>query len=407
MDVVERFIKYVKFDTKSDEDSGKVPSSQGQLVIGAEICRDLIEIGMQNVTQDSNGYIMAELPSNLDKEVPAIGFIAHMDTSPAFSGKNVNPKIIENYDGGDIVLNSEANIITTIKDFPELAGYKGKTLITTDGTTLLGADDKAGVAEIITAMDYLIKHPEFKHGNVKIAFTPDEEIGEGADHFDVNAFGADLAYTVDGGPIGELEYENFNAARAKISISGMSVHPGSAKNKMINSMLLANEFISALPENEIPSRTEGYEGFYHLVGLEGSIELTTFKYIIRDFDLNGLENRIETLRRIADSLNMKYGDNTVVLDIKHEYRNMKEIIDKNKHIVDIAFKAMNETGVTPIVSPIRGGTDGARLSFMGLPTPNIFTGGHNFHGKHECIPTFAMEKAVEVIIKIIELYSQM
>lgn len=404
--VVERFLKYVQFDTKSNEDSKTVPSTKGQLTLAKEIGIELQSIGLTGVSVDDNGYVMATLPTNLDKKVPVVGFIAHMDTSPDMSGENIKPKIIENYDGNDIILNKDANIITFVKDFPELKNYIGKTLITTDGTTLLGADDKAGIAEIVTAMEYLITHPEIKHGTIRIGFTPDEEIGCGADHFDVKKFDADFAYTIDGGPIGELEFENFNAAGAKIIIQGKSVHPGSAKNKMINSMLIANELISILPVNETPSNTEGYEGFYHLVGINGSVEQTSLQYIIRDFDLASFENRKTILKTLVEKLNLKYGKDTLVLELKDQYFNMKEIIEKHKYIVDTAFKAMEEVGVVPLVNPIRGGTDGARLSFMGLPTPNIFTGGHNFHGKHEFIPTFAMDKAVEVILKVIELYTK-
>jgi tripeptide aminopeptidase len=408
--VVERFLKYVSFDTKSDEETGTVPSTKGQYVLAEEIVKELNTIGLSDVSVDKNGYIMATLPSNVgncgcSKDIPVIGFIAHMDTSPDMSGENVKPRFIDNYDGKDIVLNAEANIVTAIKDFPELSDYIGKTLIVTDGTTLLGADDKAGIAEIITAMEYLIAHPEIKHGTIRIGFTPDEEIGCGADHFDVEKFNAKLAYTVDGGPIGELEFENFNAAGAKITIHGKSVHPGSAKNKMINSMLIANEFIAALPAEETPAKTEGYEGFYHLTGINGEIEKTTLGYIIRDFDMTSFENRKNVMTNTVKAFNDKYGDGTLVLDMKDSYFNMKEIIEKDKYIVDTAFEAMEAVGVTPLVNPIRGGTDGARLSFMGLPTPNIFTGGHNFHGKHEFIPTFAMEKAVEVILKIVDLYT--
>lgn len=405
--VVERFLSYVHFDTKSDEESKTVPSTKGQLILAKEIGSELVKIGLSDVSVDDNGYVMATLPSNLNKKTPVIGFIAHMDTSPDMSGKDIKAKFIENYDGGDIVLNSKANIVTTVEDFPELKNYVGKTLITTDGTTLLGADDKAGIAEIVTAMEYLVAHPEIKHGTIRIGFTPDEEVGCGADHFDVKKFNADLAYTVDGGPIGELEFENFNAAGVKIIIQGKNVHPGTAKNKMINAMLIANEFIGALPADEIPSKTEGYEGFYHLVGIKGEVEQTCLQYIIRDFDITSFENRKAVMQNLTKDFNLKYGKDTLILEIKDQYFNMKEIIEKNKYIVDTAFKAMEEVGVVPDVNPIRGGTDGARLSFMGLPTPNLFTGGHNFHGKHEFIPTFAMEKAVEVILKIVDLYAKM
>ncbi|KOA18979.1 peptidase T [Clostridium homopropionicum DSM 5847] len=404
--VVERFLKYVKYDTKSDGDSGITPSSEGQKVFARELVVELEKMGMQNVTIDDNGYVMAELPSNLDKQVPVIGFIAHMDTSPDMNGKGVNPQIIKNYDGNDIVLNEAENIVMKVEDFPEVKNYIGKEIITTDGTTLLGADDKAGIAEIITAMEYLINNPEIKHGTIKIGFTPDEEIGQGADHFNVKDFGADFAYTIDGGPIGELEYENFNAAGAKITVIGRNVHPGYATGKLINSMLIASEFVSMLPKKETPECTKGYEGFYHLTGFKGEVEETKLQYIIRDFDKNQFEKRKSMMSKLVDDLNNKYGARTVILEIKDQYYNMKGKIEPVKHLVDNAFEAMKQVGVVPKVTPIRGGTDGARLSFMGLPTPNIFTGGHNFHGKYEFIPSFAMEKAVEVILKIVEIYSK-
>ncbi|MFP4015985.1 MAG: peptidase T [Halanaerobiales bacterium] len=431
--VVERFLEYVKFNTESNEESKTVPSTENQLKFARKIAEELKEIGLEDVTVDDNAYVMATLPSNLTSErentdykktnfkktnqqnpsfediqqdrAPVIGFIAHMDTSPDMSGENVRPQIIENYDGGDIVLNQEVNIVLKTEDFPEIKEYIGKDIITTHGTTLLGADDKAGLAEIITAMEYLISNPEIKHGEIKIGFTPDEEIGRGADHFDVEKFGADLAYTVDGGPLGELEYENFNAAAARITINGVSVHPGTAKGKMINSMLIASELISRLPEDETPAHTEGYEGFYHLVKIQGNVEQTKLYYIIRDFDRAKFTERKTIIEEIIKDLNEEYGKNTVVLKLEDQYYNMKEIIEKNKGIVDTAYQAMKEVEVEPVVTPIRGGTDGARLSYMGLPTPNLFAGGHNYHGKFEYIPTFAMEKAVEVILKIVELYS--
>lgn len=404
--VIERFLKYVKYDTKSDGESGVTPSSEGQKVFAKELVVELGKMGMQNVTMDDNGYIMAELPSNLEKQVPVIGFIAHMDTSPDMSGKEVNPQIIKNYDGSDIVLNEAENIVMKVEDFPEVKNYIGKDIITTDGTTLLGADDKAGIAEIITAMEYLINNPEIKHGTIKVGFTPDEEIGQGADHFNVKGFGADFAYTIDGGPIGELEYENFNAAGAKITVNGRNVHPGYATGKLINSMLIASEFASMLPKKETPECTKDYEGFYHLTSFKGEVEETKLQYIIRDFDKNNFEKRKSVMNKLVENLNNKYGAGTVLLEIKDQYYNMKEKIEPVKHLVDNAFEAMQKVGVVPKVTPIRGGTDGARLSFMGLPTPNIFTGGHNFHGKYEFIPTFAMEKAVEVILKIVEVYSK-
>ncbi|PRR72094.1 peptidase T [Clostridium thermopalmarium] len=403
--VVERFLRYVKFDTKSDEESNTVPSTKGQMVFAKELVKELKEIGLSDASVDDKGYIMATLPSNIEKQIPTIGFIAHMDTSPDMSGENVNPQFVENYDGGDILLNKENNVVLRTIDFPEIKEYKGKTLITTDGTTLLGADDKAGIAEIITAVEFLINHPEIKHGTIKLGFTPDEEIGRGADYFDVKKFNADFAYTVDGGALGELEYENFNAASAKIIVKGRNVHPGYAKGKMINSMLIANELVGMLPKQEVPELTEGYEGFYHLIGFNGEVEETKLQYIIRDFDMTKFKERKNTMASVVSELNKKYGEGTVILEMKDQYYNMKEKVEPVKHIVETAFKAMEEVGVTPKVTPIRGGTDGARLSFMGLPTPNLFTGGHNFHGKYEFIPTFAMEKAVEVILKIIDIYA--
>lgn len=401
-EVVERFLKYVKFDTKSDEESGVTPSSEGQKVFAKELGKELENLGFTNVTVDENFYVMAEIPSNIDKEVPVVGFIAHMDTSPDMSGKDVNPKFVENYDGGDIVLNKENNIVLMPSEFPDLKNYIGKTLITTDGTTLLGADDKAGIAEIVTAMRYLIDNPQIPHGNIKVAFTPDEEIGEGANHFDVEKFNAHFAYTVDGGAIGELEYENFNAASAKVTIQGRNVHPGTAKNAMINSALIAVEFMRDLPQNEVPENTEGYEGFYHLTSIKGDVELTELSYIIRDFDKESFENRKNAIQQIANKINKKYGKELVSLKVRDQYYNMKEKVEPSKYIVDIAHEAMIDAGVIPKVTPIRGGTDGARLSFMGLPTPNFFTGGHNFHGKYEFIPVESMEKAVEVILKVVE-----
>ncbi|MBP1743771.1 MAG: peptidase [Firmicutes bacterium] len=404
--VVEKFLKYVSFDTRSEEESTTVPSTSGQLVFAKELVEEMKSIGLTDVTMDENGYIMATLPSNIDRPVPTIGFIAHMDTSMEMSGANVKPRFVENYDGGDIVLNEELKITLSPNDFPELKNYIGQTLITTDGTTLLGADDKAGIAEILTAMEYLINNPQIEHGTIRIGFTPDEEVGRGADHFDVERFNADLAYTMDGSEIGELECENFNAASAKVTVRGRSVHPGSAKNKMINSALIAGEFMGMFPADETPATTEGYEGFYHLVSINGGVEETKLSYIIRDFDEKAFEKRKETVKGYVDALNSKYGQNTVACEIKEQYRNMKEKIEPVKHVVDIAFQAMKESNIVPKVQPIRGGTDGARLSFMGLPTPNIFTGGHNFHGKYEYIPVYSMEKAVEVIIKIIEIYTK-
>ncbi|WP_291635135.1 peptidase T [Clostridium sp.] len=404
--VVEKFLKYVSYDTKSDEGSTTVPSTTGQMLLATELVKELKAMGLNQVSVDDNGYVMAKIPSNLEKKVPTIGFIAHMDTSPDMSGKDVKPKFVYNYDGKDIILNKENNIVLSPNDFPELKDYIGKNLITTDGTTLLGADDKAGISEIMAAVEYLVENPHISHGTICIGFTPDEEVGRGADIFDVKKFDADFAYTIDGGTIGELEYENFNAAGAKICIHGRNVHPGSAKGKMIHSTLIANEFVNLLPPNETPATTEGYEGFYHLISLNGEVEETKLQYIIRDFNSENFENRKTFIKDIADKLNSKYGEGTVEIEVKDQYFNMKEKIEPVKKIVDIAFLAMKEVGVNPIMVPIRGGTDGARLSFMGLPTPNIFAGGHNFHGKYEFIPTFAMEKAVDVILKIVELYTE-
>lgn len=404
--LVQRFLKYVSFDTMSIEESKTVPSTPGQLVLARELKKELEELGLKDISLDDNGYLMATLPANTGKDIPTIGFLAHMDTSDGASGANVKPNIVRNYDGKDILLNKEKKLVLSTRDFPELKNYIGQDMITTDGTTLLGADDKAGVAEIITAVEYLLQHPELPHGTIRVAFTPDEEISRGTDHFDVEKFNADFAYTIDGGVVGELEYENFNAARADIVINGRSVHPGSAKNKMINSMQVAMEFNSMLPEAETPQHTEGYDGFYLLERLSGTIETTSMKYIIRDFDKSKLEDRKNRIRKIADYLNEKYGESTVVHDVADQYFNMREKIEPVIHVVDNAKKAMLEAGVTPIVKPIRGGTDGSRLSFKGLPTPNIFTGGHNYHGRYEYIPVNSMEKAVEVIIKLVSIYSE-
>lgn len=381
-------------------------TSLGQIELAKVLVKELKTMNMKDISLDENGYVMANLPANTNKLIPALGFIAHLDTSPDVSGQGVNPQIIEEYNGLDIKLHKEKNIVLSPKDFPELLNYKGKTLITTDGTTLLGADDKAGIAEIMTAMDYLKSHPELLHGKICIAFTPNEEVGRGADHFDIKKFGAEFAYTMDGGPIGELEYENFNAAGAKVSIQGRNIHPGSAKGKMINAILLAQEYVDQLPKGETPAETEGYEGFYHLTNIQGEVENAVLSYIIRDFDIASFEKRKELMQKVADTLNEKYGKDTFTVKIKDQYFNMKEKIEPVKHIVDTAAKAMEAVGVVPDIRPIRGGTDGARLSYMGLPTPNIFTGGHNFHGKYEFIPTYAMEKSVEVILKIIEMYSK-
>ena len=398
--VEERFLEYIKIDTKSDETTKVTPSTKGQLEFGKVLASELKNLGLSDVKISNDGYIYATLDGNLDKKVPTIGFIAHMDTAPDMDGKCVNPKIVENYDGKDINLND--SVILSPEFSPELKGYIGQTLITTDGTTLLGADDKAGVSEIMTAVEYLINHPEIKHGDIKIAFTPDEEIGEGADHFDVEGFGADFAYTLDGGHIGELEYENFNAATATVLIKGTNVHPGYAKEKMVNSMMLAHEFISKLPLDEVPEKTEKYEGFSHLISMSGEVEETKLVFIIRDFFEDTYESRKERFGEIEKELNKKYGENRVTVEIKDSYKNMKEKVEPVMYIVDMAKKAMESANVTPLVKPIRGGTDGARLSFMGLPTPNIFTGGENFHGKYEYIPVESMRKAVDVILNIVK-----
>ncbi|MPM51490.1 Peptidase T [bioreactor metagenome] len=401
--VVERFLSYVAYDTKSDGETGVTPSTPGQMVLAKKLVEELKEIGMSDVTIDENGYVMATLPANTDKDIPTIGFIAHMDTAPDYSGANVNPQFVENYDGGDIKLNQTT--VLSPKDFPELKDYIGKTLITTDGNSLLGADDKAGIAEIITAMEYLINNPEIKHGTIKVGFTPDEEIGAGADHFDVEKFNADFAYTLDGGGIGEIEYENFNAASAKIVVNGRNVHPGSAKNKMINSQFIGMELNSMLPAEERPEHTEGYEGFYMLNGFSGSVERTEMSYIIRDFFKDSFEAKKANIIKIAEELNKKYGEGTVEITVKDSYYNMKEKVEPVMHVVDTAVEAMKALDIVPKVVPIRGGTDGARLSYMGLPTPNLFAGGHNFHGKFEFVPTESIEKAVELVVKIIDLYT--
>lgn len=404
--VVDKFLNYVAIDTRSEYDSPNFPSSQKQFNLANLLVKELEELGLKDASVDENCYVMATLPSNTDKDIPTIGFIAHMDTSPDMSGENVKPKIVKDYDGGDIILNEENNIILSPKDFPELKEYIGKTIITTDGTTLLGADDKAGIAEIMTAIEYLVNNPQIKHGDIKVAFTPDEEVGRGADGFNVEKFNADFAYTIDGGGIGELEYENFNAAGVNITIKGRNVHPGTAKNKMINSVEIAMELNSMLPENQKPKYTEGYEGFFLLTSLNGDVEETTVKYIIRDHFKDKFEEKKALMQKIVNFLNHKYGEGTVQIEMKDQYYNMKEKIEPVMHIVDTAKQAMKELGISPKITPIRGGTDGARLSYMGLPCPNLFTGGHNYHGKYEFIPTESMEKAVEVILKIIELYSK-
>ncbi|CAF1819430.1 peptidase T [Bacillus subtilis] len=399
-EIIERFTTYVKVDTQSDESVENCPSTPGQLTLGNMLVDELKSIGMQDAAIDENGYVMATLPSNTEKDVPTIGFLAHVDTATDFTGKNVNPQIIESYDGKDIVLNEQLQVTLSPDQFPELSGYKGHTLITTDGTTLLGADNKAGIAEIMTAMDYLIKHPEIKHGTIRVAFTPDEEIGRGPHKFDVRRFNASFAYTVDGGPLGELEYESFNAAAAKITIKGNNVHPGTAKGKMINSAKIAMKLNSLLPADEAPEYTEGYEGFYHLLSIQGDVEETKLHYIIRDFDKENFQNRKETMKRAVEKLQNEYGQDRILLDMNDQYYNMREKIEPVIEIVNIAKQAMENLGIEPKISPIRGGTDGSQLSYMGLPTPNIFTGGENFHGKFEYISVDNMVKAVNVIVEI-------
>lgn len=406
MDITARFLKYVSFLTTSDENTRMNPSTPGQIVFARYLAEELQSIGLVDIELDTNGYLMATLPANCDQPLPTIGFIAHLDTSPEMSGKHVQPRIVENYQGGDILLNKEEGIVLETEKYPEILQYIGQDIIVTNGKTLLGADDKAGIAEIVTAMEYLIAHPEIKHGKIRVGFTPDEEIGEGADHFDVAKFGADWAYTIDGGEIGELEYENFNAASAKITIKGVNVHPGYAKDKMRNSMRVANQLTAMLPANEVPEHTNGYEGFYHLIHMQGSVEETTLNYIIRDHDRQKFEARKTEMAAVVEKINNEYGSETATVEIKDQYYNMREKIEPVMHIIDLAADAMKAIGVTPSVKPIRGGTDGARLSFEGLPCPNIFTGGHNFHGRFEYIPVQSMEKAMAVVVKIIEMVAQ-
>jgi tripeptide aminopeptidase len=400
--LVERFIRYAKINTRSDEGSKSCPSTPGQTILANMLAEEMKDIGLQDISVDENGYVMATLPSNISKEVPVIGFLAHLDTSPDNKSEHIVPQIIE-HNGKPIVLNRKENIVLSPLEFPVINNYIGQKLITTDGTTLLGADDKAGIAEIMTAMDYLIKHPEIKHGQVRIAFTPDEEIGRGPDKFDTKKFHAQFAYTIDGGALGEIEYENFNAAKAKIAIQGLNVHPGTAKNKMKNSMLIAMELNNMLPASEIPEHTEAYEGFYHLTEISGTIENTTVNYLIRDHDIKLFNKKKDLLIKIVDHLNLKYGPRTVKLIMIDQYYNMKEKIEPVFEIVILARKAILAKGITSKIIPIRGGTDGSKLSFMGLPCPNLFTGGHNFHSRFEFIPVNSMEKATEVIVKIIEM----
>lgn len=403
MNLTERFLKYVSFDTQSSELTKLTPSTPGQMVFANYLKAELESLGLEEITLDENGYLFATLPANIDKAVPTIGFIAHMDTSPDMSGKDVSPRIVENYDGTDIVLCAEENVMLSPVQFPELLEHKGEDLIVTNGKTLLGADDKAGLAEIVSAMVYLMGHPEIKHGKIRIGFNPDEEIGEGAHKFDVEKFGCEWGYTMDGGDVGELEFENFNAAAAKVIFKGRNVHPGYAKNKMINSMLIAGKFISMLPSQETPQTTQGYEGFYHLVGMQGDVEQSTLSYIVRDHSSEKFEGRKKEMAQWVGQINAEFGEGTATLELRDQYFNMREKIEPVMHIIDVAFSAMEAVGVKPNVKPIRGGTDGAQLSFKGLPCPNIFAGGLNFHGRYEFVPIQNMEKAMKVIVKIAEL----
>lgn len=405
--VIDRFLRYVKEFTTSDHESKTFPSTARQLPFADQLADELRAIGLTDVKRDVNGYVVATLPSNLDRPVPVIGFISHMDTSPDYSGENVNPQLIFNYQGQDLVLNTVNNTVLSPADFPELLKYIGQDLITTDGNTLLGADDKAGLAEIATAMDYLIHRPEIKHGKIRVCFTPDEEVGQGTRYFDVANFGADFAYTLDGGEIGELEYENFNAAGAKITVKGRSVHPGYAKNTMINSMLVATQIVQLLPPEQRPEHTSGYEGFFHLTSFEGDVSETKLEYIIRDHDLSKFEARKKLMNEVCSLINLRYGNGTVSLEMKDQYFNMRQKVEPVKYIVDLAEQAMKDVGVAPKIKAIRGGTDGAQLSWKGLPCPNIFAGGHNFHGPYEFVPVQSMQKAVEVIVRIAELVGRL
>ncbi|MBQ7361191.1 MAG: peptidase T [Bacteroidaceae bacterium] len=400
--MLQRFLKYVTFDTESIDDNTTVPTSEGQFVFARYLKEELEKMGLTEITLDDKGYLYATLPSNSTKEIPTIGFISHLDTSPDMSGKNVTPRVVKAYAGGDIVLNKEHNIVLTTNDFPEVEDYKGNDLVVTDGTTLLGADDKAGIAEIISAVEYLQAHPEIEHGKVRIAFNPDEEIGRGAHNFNVPLFGCDWAYTVDGGAEGELEFENFNAGSALFAINGRNVHPGYAKGKMLNALRVATAIVEAVPAVESPEQTDGYEGFYHLMSINGGVDKAEVSYIIRDHDKEIFEKRLDFMNKVAEKINATYGENTVTVDIKHQYANMREKIEPMMHIIDIARKSMLEAGVTPMVKPIRGGTDGAQLSFMGLPCPNMFAGGINFHSRYEFVSVQVMEKAMMTIVKIVE-----
>ena len=404
--IINRFISYVTVDTESDPNNPAFPSTEKQWDLARQLEKELRSIGLEDVELDKNCYLMATLPSNLDYEVPTIGFVSHIDTSPDFTGANVNPQIIENYDGGDITLNKDLGIVLSPSEFDDLLLYKGQTLITTDGTTLLGADDKAGVTEIVSAMEYLVQHPEIKHGKIRICFTPDEEVGKGAHKFDVEKFGAEWAYTMDGSQIGELEYENFNAASAKVTIKGKIVHPGYAKGKMINAILISNRFIAALPADEVPEKTEGYEGFFHLHTINGNVDGVSLEYIVRDHDLDRFENRKALLTKVAADLNAELGKDLISVEIKDQYFNMKEKVEPMMHIIDIAKEVMEDLNIEPIIKPIRGGTDGSQLSYMGLPCPNIFAGGHNFHGRYEYVPVESIMKASEVIVGIASKVAQ-
>lgn len=406
--VLDKFLRYIAIDTASDPESDSQPSTPKQLELSKLLVKELKEMGVANAALDEYGYVMASVPSNLSagKSVPALGFIAHVDTAPDSPGANVKPQFVYNYDGGDIVINKERNMILTVKEFPELAGYKGQTIITTDGNTLLGADDKAGVAEIMAAVEFIMKNPDFSHGEIKIGFTPDEEIGRGVDKFDVKKFGADYAYTLDGGQIGELEYENFNAASAKVFIQGRNIHPGYAKDKMVNAIILANEFNSLLPVEQRPEFTSGYEGFFHIIRFDGTVEEAMIQYIIRDHDFAKFEQKKNLIEECTTFMNMKYGEGRFRLELKDQYFNMRKEVEPHYHIVEKAVEAMKMANVEADVKPIRGGTDGARLSFMGLPCPNIFAGGHNFHGRYEFIPAESMESAVKVILNLVKLYTK-
>ena len=401
--VIDRFIRYIKIDTQSARNSDSYPSTQKQLNLAKLLVQELLEIGLTDAAVDKYGYVTATLPANIDrKDIPVVGFLAHMDTSPDFSGENVNPQFIEDYDGGTVILNEGKNIIMSPEEFPDLKKYIGKTLITTDGTTLLGADNKAGIAEIMTAASYLLEHPEIKHGTIKIGFTPDEEVGSGVDYFNVEQFGADFAYTIDGGEVGEVQFENFNAAGAELTIHGRNVHPGKAKMKMRNALLIGMELNDLLPVFDRPEFTEKYEGFFHLYLFNGTVEEATMSYIIRDHDRSKFESMKQLLAKAVDFINEKYGDKVIEINIEDQYYNMSEQVKVHPKIMEIAIQAVQAVGLSPIIEPVRGGTDGSRLSYMGLPTPNIFTGGHYYHGKYEFIPTFAMEKAVETLVAIAE-----